>query len=741
MVFVETPTELLPNGSLKLVLPPIDDSQLPHVSIVTITYNRKEFIKLMIRNWLKIDYPKELLEWVVVDDSDDNISFNELKESIEKLADSRINLKRLNSHVNLGLKRNISCKLAKYQYIVHMDSDDFYPKTSVISRIRVLLAAEKRGERIVGCPVVNCYDIITDNSFESFDKCKETGKPYTISESTFAYNKKVWEENNFSNSDLSAEGIAFIEGSGRGEGNERDVEKRDTEGIPCRNVCAMPSGLVITQLTHLSNTITRRPDIKSISNPFTSNLSASDNILINNLKAEILMKDPIWKASVSFIRKMEGKSINEQLEEMKKLPENLLINPMVISYLREHISSKSTSSGKDICYYCGPGSYFNITNPWDPTSQIIGGSEEAVINLSESLVKRGFNVTVYSTTSREMVINGVKYLKWFKWLPLDKNDVTILWRDPSLTSLTINSKKIFLDLHDALDSSWLFNEKKIVEKKITLMMKSNYHKGLLDPENLMSCVVIPNGITSDYKKDWKRGESISSNQKEEDKPSSNEKEIKLICTSSPDRCLEALLRATPIIRKEFPQAHIYWAYGFSAGVSKGGLEADSRDVVKRWVSSMKKLISETEGFHDLGRLSQKEIVSLYSSADYFIYGTNFQEIDCISLTKACSLGVIPITTYAGSLKEKMEEIGMMSYLTKIQKQLQTSLDTSVKEEEFDLWVNEILFNLKYEDTERINERKRISEKTYERKRISEKTYEKYNWESICKQWINEIKEK
>ena len=64
-----------PNGSMDLVLPEIPEKELreilPSVSIVTITKDRGAFAGLMLYNWMNIKYPRDKLEWVILDDSED----------------------------------------------------------------------------------------------------------------------------------------------------------------------------------------------------------------------------------------------------------------------------------------------------------------------------------------------------------------------------------------------------------------------------------------------------------------------------------------------------------------------------------------------------------------------------------------------------------------------------------------------------------------------------------------------
>ena len=45
--------------------------ELPYISICTPTYNRNNFIPLMLSNLAKMDYPKHKLEWIIDDDGTD----------------------------------------------------------------------------------------------------------------------------------------------------------------------------------------------------------------------------------------------------------------------------------------------------------------------------------------------------------------------------------------------------------------------------------------------------------------------------------------------------------------------------------------------------------------------------------------------------------------------------------------------------------------------------------------------
>ena len=44
------------------------DSKLPNITICTPTYNRREHFKNLLLCYEKQTYPKELIEWIIIDD-------------------------------------------------------------------------------------------------------------------------------------------------------------------------------------------------------------------------------------------------------------------------------------------------------------------------------------------------------------------------------------------------------------------------------------------------------------------------------------------------------------------------------------------------------------------------------------------------------------------------------------------------------------------------------------------------
>jgi len=637
------------SNEIRLELPEMSDDEFPTVSILTPTGNRPHFVRLMFRNWNMIDYPKNKLEWIIVDDGDTPML-------PEKPADPRIKYIYTNRRLPLGKKRNFTACLASGEYLVHMDDDDFYPAESVIARIKVLLVSKKD---CVGCNKTLCYDLLRDQTFEAFDM-GPGGKPCTISESTLAYSKKFFKEKQFRNEDTQAECLEFI----------KDRYDR---------VITIPYVFVVTQLTHGNNTI-RRFVTQSThhTTQFLKRVSFLDQQLIISIRAAIIAEIPQWKQAISVVQNWMNSQAQGELDARKlnrsisELPEELWTNPMILNFRRGY-QKKNTSTGKDLVWYCGPGQHFQFTNKWNGRSDNVGGSEESVINMAKGLAKRKWNVTVYCVTDVKRIIDGVWYIPYWEWLPLDRQDVTIIWRDPSiLQDQQVNSGRIILDLHDVIDPDWITKE--ICGQLTYICVKSKFHASLFKGRFATKLKIIPNGI---HVADYNTAELP------------DRVEPIIINTSSPDRSLRALLRALPIIRREIPDAEIHWAYGFRNGIQEGGMEADSRKYVTDWVAETKQLMADTEGFIDLGRLSQTEICGLYRKAKVFAYGTRFPEIDCISMTKALAAGCIPVVTNTAALGEKIEDC--VSIECPPASAMGARIDYSIEPGEiFDEWVGGII---------------------------------------------------
>jgi glycosyltransferase involved in cell wall biosynthesis len=98
----------------------IPEKVLPFVSVCTPTFNRRPFIQSMIKCFEHQDYPKERIEWIIIDDGTDKIG--DLVNHIPQ-----VKYYSYDKKLFLGNKRNIMHQKAKGDIIVYMDDDDYYP--------------------------------------------------------------------------------------------------------------------------------------------------------------------------------------------------------------------------------------------------------------------------------------------------------------------------------------------------------------------------------------------------------------------------------------------------------------------------------------------------------------------------------------------------------------------------------------------------------------------------------------
>ena len=106
-------------------------SAYPFVSICTPTFNRRPFIPSMIQCFEHQDYPKDRMEWIIVDDGTDKIG--DLVRHIPQVKYYAYEKKML-----LGHKRNIMHEKTKGDILVYMDDDDYYPPQRVSHAVDML---------------------------------------------------------------------------------------------------------------------------------------------------------------------------------------------------------------------------------------------------------------------------------------------------------------------------------------------------------------------------------------------------------------------------------------------------------------------------------------------------------------------------------------------------------------------------------------------------------------------------
>lgn len=287
----------------------------------------------------------------------------------------------------------------------------------------------------------------------------------------------------------------------------------------------------------------------------------------------------------------------------------------------------------EIAIICGPG-----FEKWDGNSVQtgLGGSEEAVVYLSQELVKQGWRVTVYASPEKHTTIKGVQYKVWHDLNPKDQFNVLILWRGIGFLDVKPVARFKMLWLHDVPNNPDFTEDR--VEQLDKIAVLSEYHKSLLRlhkngmffPMPDEKVFVTSNGIPP-LTNEWK-GKSHS-----------------LIYASSYDRGLIYLLQNWKKVREAVPDAelNIYYGWDLYDKVHQGN---PAREQWKNDVLNMMK----QDGIVSHGRVGHKALHAAFAKASVWAYPTDFQEISCITAMKAQALGAIPCVTDYAALQETVK---------------------------------------------------------------------------------------
>ena len=106
----------------------LSDEECPSVSLLIPCYLRNKFLPLILVNLLHMDYPKDKMEVVILQDGPEDL-FRPGEESFFRSKIGAINMKYLyekNIRRSIGEKRNKLVKMASHKICLMVDSDDIY---------------------------------------------------------------------------------------------------------------------------------------------------------------------------------------------------------------------------------------------------------------------------------------------------------------------------------------------------------------------------------------------------------------------------------------------------------------------------------------------------------------------------------------------------------------------------------------------------------------------------------------
>jgi hypothetical protein len=195
--------------------PVLHQHDCPPISIITPTYNRQKLIDIAFHNLLVTDYPKDKIEWIVIEDNEKtpHMAAEKIISFQIQVPDIKIKYMPIEGRMSIGEKRNHAIENASNDIILFMDDDDHYPETSFRRRVAWLTKGTKCGQvgaDIACCTTIALYDLkrgISAVNVPPYDI------PFAqrISEATLTFKKSAWLERKFTNVSL-AEGEDWISG-------------------------------------------------------------------------------------------------------------------------------------------------------------------------------------------------------------------------------------------------------------------------------------------------------------------------------------------------------------------------------------------------------------------------------------------------------------------------------------------------------------------------------------------------
>lgn len=205
--------------------------ELPNISILMPTYNRRRFLPFIIRNLKAQDYPHKKLQLVIHDDGtepliEDYVTF---KNAINPI---KLKYIRNKNKLSIGEKRNILVQNANNNIVVFMDDDDLYEPT-YISHSYQTLKENKAG--CVGCDkMIFLYPPYTKDDFYAID-CGDNKK--LIHEATMMFSKTWYNKTKGFKKTSRAEGVGI------------------TESCKLKTIALTNPYLTMTAIVHGKNTI------------------------------------------------------------------------------------------------------------------------------------------------------------------------------------------------------------------------------------------------------------------------------------------------------------------------------------------------------------------------------------------------------------------------------------------------------------------------------------------------------
>jgi GR25 family glycosyltransferase involved in LPS biosynthesis/tetratricopeptide (TPR) repeat protein len=318
-------------------------------------------------------------------------------------------------------------------------------------------------------------------------------------------------------------------------------------------------------------------------------------------------------------------------------------------------SNEECMASKNILFYTG---YSPIK--WNDTygsTNALGGSETAVISLTKHFPKE-YKVYISGDVEEE-VIDNITYI--------NMNNLHKLIKTTPFHTIIVSRYLNFYEIYNYFSAYQTFiwghdialfpygtnlSVESILQKwssKITgCVCQTEWHKNLFIstyPQLNNKITIINNGVNNNMFMQHTR--KVNN---------------RFVYTSCTERGLDRLLELWPLITKEIPDAELFIS-------SYNNFPTNSNEV------SLKNIIDSYPNVEHMGKLNKLELYELISTAEYWLYPTNFNETSCITAMEMLISEVICLYYPIAGLVDTLGDYGIP-----VQRgnEIQTILDLTTK---------------------------------------------------------------
>ena len=269
------------------------NKEFPFVSICTPTFNRRPFFPYIIKCFENQTYPKDRMEWIIIDDGTDKI-----EDIVSHVP--QVKYFKFDEKMSLGKKRNISHDKSKGDIIVYMDDDDYYPPDRVSHAVETL--KKNPNALCAGSSEMYIY-------FKHIHKMYQFGPygPSHATAATFAFRKELLKQTKYEETAAVAEEKHFLKGY----------------TIPFVQLDPMKSILVFS---HTHNSFDKKELLNSLPNPTIKESTKVPGDFVKEPDIQSFFMEGIDKALETYdIGRPEHKpDVTKQLAEIKITREKLM---------------------------------------------------------------------------------------------------------------------------------------------------------------------------------------------------------------------------------------------------------------------------------------------------------------------------------------------------------------------------------------------------------------------------------